>query len=97
MKDERDGYSINDLVAIGDHLHNSKTALVIADIPSADGKQHTTMGSAVGTHKDIVLMILAILEKNEQMEELITEAVLIRKANKIAAMFNKMNKSNDII
>jgi hypothetical protein len=49
------------------------------------------MGSATGTHKDIVLMILAILEKNEQMEELITEAVLIRKANKIAAMFNKMN------
>lgn len=97
MKNERDGYSINDLVAIGDHLHNSKTALVIADIPSADGKQHTTMGSATGTHKDIVLMILAILEKNEQMEELITEAVLIRKANKIAAMFNKMNKSNDII
>ena len=91
MEKERDdkGFSIKDLVKIGDHIHESKTALIISDIAKPDGT-HSILGSATGNRRDIVLMIYSILKDNKGLEELISEAVLMKKMEDIHAMFSKI-------
>lgn len=92
MENEREdkGYNYDDLVKIGDHIHDSKTAIIVSDIEHPDGT-HTTLGSAVGKRGDIIQMLYNIMKGNKEMEDLISEAVLMRKMQNIAELFSKMN------
>ncbi len=84
------GYQIDELVTIGDHLHNCQTAIVIADV--YDGKNHNTMGSATGNRRDIVNMIALMLEQNAELESIILEAVARAKMNEMAKHFDQIKK-----
>lgn len=92
-KDERHklGYEIDELVKIGDHLHNSQTALVIADVLDEKGT-HTTMGTATGRREDIVTMVYIVLKQNEDLADIITEAVMRKKMHDILTEFEKISK-----
>jgi hypothetical protein len=83
------GYDYDDLIKIGDQIHESKTALIVSDIEHEDGT-HTTMGSATGKRRDIIIMLFTIMKSNPQLEELISEAVLMKKMKDIGDMFSQI-------
>lgn len=86
------GFQIDELVAIGDHLHNCQTALIIADV--YDGKDHTTMGCATGSKNNLLTMIQVILEQNPQLEDIIIEAVARKKMKDMANMVRQIKPNN---
>lgn len=90
---EGKGYTIQDLIEIGDHLHNSKTAIVICDVEK-DGGKHETMLSLTGKRGDIIMMLINILEQDdaEALEDALSEALVNVKMKRIHKMFTKGGK-----
>ena len=68
-KNEKDTYSIDELVKIGDHIHNCTTAFIIADINEGDG--HNVLITAKGKRDDIVVMLIETMMKDQRVAELI--------------------------
>lgn len=97
MENERKnkGYNFDDLVKIGDQIHDSKTALIVSDIEHDDGT-HTTMGSATGRKRDIIIMLFTIMKENPTLEEIISEAVLMKKMKDIGDMFRQLSSEEDL-
>ena len=95
MENERKnkGYNFDDLVKIGDQIHDSKTALILSDIEHDDGT-HTTMGSATGTKRGIIIMLFTIMKENPTLEEIISEAVLMKKMKDIGDMFSQLSSED---
>jgi hypothetical protein len=87
------GYNIDELVSIGDHLHNCTTAIVIADV--TDGKTHNTMASATGSRNSLIAMLVVIMQQNSEIEDIVTEAIAKKKMYDIAKMIGKINNNED--
>jgi hypothetical protein len=67
------GFTIPDLVELGDNLHLAKTALVICQ--RVEGEGLTTMASATGVYKELVFMLVDAMDNNPQLTALIVEAI----------------------
>ena len=68
-KNEKDTYSIEELVKIGDHIHNCTTAFIIADI--VEGEGHNLLITAKGRRDDIVLMMIETMMKDRRVAEIV--------------------------
>jgi hypothetical protein len=96
MKPKDARYTIEELVAIGDHIHNSTTALIICDVPEKDGEHTTTMATANGKRKDLVMMVYAVLKKQPFIESVLCEAIMLKKMQDISVMFDNIpNRDNE--
>ena len=68
-KNEKETYSIEELVKIGDHIHNCTTAFILADVEENDG--HNVLITAKGTTNNIVNMLIETMMKDKRVAELI--------------------------
>lgn len=87
--DNREGYgfTIPDLVELGDNLHLAKTALVICQ--RENGEERTTMTSATGVYKDLVFMLVDAMDNNPQLTALIVEAINMKAINDLNEEYEK--------
>lgn len=81
-------YSVEELVVIGDHIHNASCSFIMCvnDLDDTDNKK-SILFSSHGRKDDMVTMFVSVLEKNPKIENLMIEAI---------AMYNitKENKKN---
>jgi hypothetical protein len=95
MENERlgKGYNIDDLVKIGDALHDSTSAIVLTLVKNTDGSC-TTFGSATGTGKDLITLIVEVLENTPELETLFTEALVLKKMQSFGKLIDKLKDYN---
>jgi hypothetical protein len=69
-------YDVDELVKIGDHIHNSSSSFImcINDLDDID-KEKSIFFSSHGGKEDIVLMFAQVIEKNPKMEVMLLEAL----------------------
>jgi hypothetical protein len=69
-------YSVDELVLIGDHIHNSSASFVVClnDLDDVDMKK-SVFFSSHGYQDDIVTLFTQIIEKNPRIENLLIEAI----------------------
>jgi hypothetical protein len=80
-------YTIEELVQIGDHIHNCTTALIIADIEENDG--HNVLITARGKQEEIIIMLIETMIKDSRVAEIVELAFI----NYVAKM-EQLRKEN---
>jgi hypothetical protein len=70
MKEEKkENYTVEELVKIGDHIHNCTTAFIIADIDQKG--EHNVLITAKGKRDEIAVMLLETMMKDQRVAEII--------------------------
>lgn len=84
-------YSIEELVTIGDDIHNSVASFIVAK-NEVDKKQKLTF-AVHGSREDIVDMLYNIFLKNPNYEDIMIDAIILSQAEKVKEdVFDKGNK-----
>jgi hypothetical protein len=68
-------YSVEDLVKIGDAIHDSTTSFILVDNDKSEGNKGYIMFSSHGHRLDVIKMFVQLFEKNETYETLMMEAI----------------------
>jgi hypothetical protein len=68
-------YSVEDLVKIGDGIHNSTTSFILVDNDKTDSDKGYIMFSSHGQRADVIRMFVQLFEKNPKYEEIMIEAI----------------------
>lgn len=84
-------YKTAELVQLFDHFHNSTTAIIIADTEFTPDK-HQTIISAMGNTKDLKTMVYLAMKQSDSIAHILSEAVLIFKAEQMLDKLNKEDK-----
>ena len=75
--DRKNKFSIQELVEIGDALHNSETSIVLVDKGEIkDEKRHEILGAIRGKHKNLVTLLISIIEQDQVLFQLFNEALM---------------------
>jgi hypothetical protein len=81
MKQIKTKYSIDELVTIGDDIHNSIASFIVAK-NSGEEKQKITF-AVHGSREDVVEMLYKIFVKNSYCEDIMIDAIILSQAEKI--------------
>lgn len=79
-------YTIEELVQIGDHIHNCTTALIIADIEENDG--HNVLITARGEEEQVVIMLIETMMKDIRVAKII-ELAFVNYVTKMEQLKNQ--------
>ncbi|MEI7960756.1 MAG: hypothetical protein WCI04_00310 [archaeon] len=82
-----ENYTIEELVQIGDHIHNCTTAIIIADIEEDGG--HNVLITARGKRDDVVIMLIETMMKDSRVAEIVELAFI----NYVAKMEQSKNEN----
>ncbi len=74
-KAEPKKYSLEELVAIGDHIHNCTTGIIIAGVPHPSGEIKVLM-TIIGKEEDVLKMIVEALIMQPIVGQVIESAFL---------------------
>jgi hypothetical protein len=74
-------FTVEQLVIIGDAIHNSKTAIIIADNETPEG--HNVTVCVRGTREKLVSMMYHVFKSNPEFEEVCSNALVSFKMEKI--------------
>jgi hypothetical protein len=85
-------FTVEQLVIIGDAIHNSKTAIIIADNETAEG--HNITVCVRGTKEVLVSMMYHVFKSNPEFEEVCSEALVSYKMEKIKDNINGLMGKN---
>jgi hypothetical protein len=88
------GYTIDDLVKIGDQLHDSSSAIVLTLVKHNDGTC-TSLGSATGTNKDLTMLIIQVLENSPELESLFYEALVLKKMQTFSKLIDQFKNNTN--
>lgn len=80
-------FTVPQLVLIGDAIHSSKTAVILAD--NKIGDEHNVTVVVRGHRKDLVSMMYQVLKSNDYFEDVVSDALVHLKMEKIQASFDK--------
>jgi hypothetical protein len=96
MDNERKGkgYTIDDLVKIGDQLHDSSSAIVLTLVKHKNGTC-TSLGSATGTQKDLSMLLIEVLGETPELEQIFTEALVLLKMKKFSTLMDNFKNINN--
>lgn len=86
-EEEVPNLTVPQLVVIGDAIHNSKTAIIIAD--NEDDKGHTTTVCVRGTKQNLIIMLYEVFKSNKDFEEVCATALINFKMDAISDSFSK--------
>lgn len=81
-------FTTTELVEIGDRIHNCTTALVFTDKCVDDNQE--LYGVVCGKSKDITNLLYLMLKNDKNLEEMVSNAVLMVKSESIMNALNKM-------
>ena len=87
-------FTVEQLVAIGDAVHDSNTAIIIAD--NIGEKEHNVTVCVKGRKKDLMAMLYNVLKTNEHLEDVMADAVMMVKLEKIADGLKNMGSNNEM-
>ena len=90
---ERRNLTTKELVEIGDNIHVCDTALILTD--KINGKEHKSFVVVYGSPQDITIMIYEMIKQSENLETIITDAVLMFKMEKAINNIDKKNKDEN--
>jgi hypothetical protein len=85
-------FTVEQLVIIGDAIHNSKTAVIIADNKTPEG--HNITVCVRGEKEILVAMMYNVFKSNPEFEEVCSNALVSFKLEKINADFNNLMGKN---
>jgi hypothetical protein len=91
-KKEVPNFTIPQLVSIGDAIHNSKTAIILADNETEEG--HNVTVCVRGEKSKLMQMLYHALKSNPEFEDICSDALISFKLEKIDADFNKLMGKN---
>lgn len=82
-------YTIDELVRIGDHIHDSSCSFImcINDLDESDNKKNILF-STHGKEEDLVMMFFEVLKKNPKMELIMLKSMAIYNAMKMEGQNN---------
>jgi hypothetical protein len=88
IKKEVENFTIEQLVIIGDAIHNSKTAIILADNETPEG--HNVTVCVRGTKEKLLSMMYHVLKTNPEFEDICSDALIRHKLESIQANFNNV-------
>lgn len=74
MNNEKEGYSLDELVKIGDQIHNCTTAFMLIDIEEKG--EHNVLMTAKGKREDIIGMVIESMLKDSRIADIIEHAFI---------------------
>ena len=83
------GYCIEELVELGDKLHDCSSAIVLTLIKNSD-ETETCFGSASGRRSDLTKLIMDVLENQPELEAILTEAVILKKMVNVSRVLDNL-------
>jgi hypothetical protein len=81
-------FTVEQLVVIGDAIHNSKTAIILADNETPEG--HNVTVCVRGTKEKLLSMMYYVLKMNPEFEDICSDALIRHKLESIQANFNNI-------
>ena len=68
-------YNVEDLVKIGDGIHNCTTSFILVDNDKSESNKGYIMFSSHGQRSDVIKMFVELFDKDEKYEALMMEAI----------------------
>ena len=85
-------FTVEQLVAIGDAIHDSKTAIIIAD--NENNGSHSVTVCVRGIKEKLKQMLYEVFKSNAEFENICSEALVSYKIDKIQQGFDNFNGKN---
>ena len=77
-------FNLDDLVRLGDQLHNCDAGLVVTLRKNADDDGYCKAeGTICGDGSDLIMMLVEAMKSNESLEQLLTQAVMVAKVESV--------------
>jgi hypothetical protein len=74
MNDEVKPYTVAQLVMIGDHIHNCKTAFIFVDNPI--GEEHNVLITTKGDYSDLVALLVEVMLREGNIASIVKDACI---------------------
>lgn len=85
-------FTVEQLVLIGDAIHDSKTAIIIAD--NENNGSHSVTVCVRGIKHKLKEMLYEVFKSNADFENICSDALVSYKMDKIQQGLDKLNNSN---
>ncbi len=87
-------FTIPQLVLIGDAIHNSKTAIILADNEENGG--HNVTICVRGDNKKLISMIYHVLKDNKELEGIVSSALIMLKMESFHNDIEKLGGNKEL-
>lgn len=85
-------FTVKQLVLIGDAIHDSKTAIIIAD--NENNGSHSVTVCVRGIKRKLTEMLYEVFKSNADFKNICSDALVSYKMDKIQKSLDKLNNSN---
>lgn len=85
-------FTVEQLVLIGDAIHDSKTAIIIAD--NENNGSHSVTVCVRGIKHKLTEMLYEVFKSNADFENICSDALVSYKMDKLQKGLDKLNNSN---